>query len=54
MSNVQFMTYETPDGEILEFVVIDRGNDEFTSMSKAAYERQQAEQSTPNLAGDEA
>jgi len=48
MSNVQFITYETPDGEVLEFVVIDRGNDEFTSMSKAEYARQQAEHFTPN------
>ena len=35
----------------VEQVIIDRGNGEFTSMSKAEYDRQQAEQSTPNLAG---
>jgi hypothetical protein len=32
-----------------EFVIIDRGNDLFTSMTKAEYERQQAEQSTLGL-----
>ena len=32
-----------------EFVIIDRGNEEFTSMLKSEYDRQQAEQSTPNL-----
>jgi hypothetical protein len=29
-----------------EFVIIDRGNEEFTSMLKSEYDRQQAEQST--------
>jgi len=29
-----------------EFVVIDRGNGDFTSMPKAEYDRRQAEQST--------
>jgi hypothetical protein len=32
-----------------EFVVIDRGNGEFTSMPKSEYDKQQAEQSTPSL-----
>lgn len=30
-----------------EFVVIDKGNGEFTSMPKLEYDKQQAEQSTP-------
>ena len=34
--------------------IIDRGNGEFTSMTKAHYEAMQAEQSTPSLAVDEA
>jgi hypothetical protein len=32
-----------------EFVIIDRGNNEFTSMTKAYYDQQQAEQSTPSV-----
>ena len=38
--------------ENVKHVIIDRGNDEFTSMTKSEYERQQAEQSTPNLAAN--
>ena len=45
--NITIFTDEL-DGR--EFVIIDRGNNEFTSMPKSEYERQQAEQSTPNLA----
>jgi hypothetical protein len=30
-----------------EHAIIDHGNEQFTSMTKAEYERQQAEQSTP-------
>jgi hypothetical protein len=44
MDNVEFIEI---NGE--EVAIIDRGNGEFTSMSKAEYDRQQAEQSTPNL-----
>jgi len=32
-----------------DYVVIDRGNGEFTSMPKSTYEAQQAEQSTPSV-----
>jgi hypothetical protein len=39
--------------EILEYAVIDRGNEEFTSMPKSEYDRRQAEQSTP-IVKDEA
>jgi hypothetical protein len=34
----------------IEHIIIDRGNGEYTSMPKTEYDRQQAEQSTPNLA----
>ena len=40
MDNVTFITNER--GE--EYVIIDRGNNEFTSMSKAVYDEQQAQQ----------
>jgi hypothetical protein len=43
------VTYIT-DIDGVEQAIIDRGNDEFTSMPKSEYDRQQAEQSTPNLA----
>jgi hypothetical protein len=33
-------------------VIIDKGNNEFVSMLKDEYDRQQAEQSTPNLLGE--
>jgi len=36
--------------ESTDFVIIDRGNGEFTSMPKEYYDKLQAEQSTPNLA----
>jgi hypothetical protein len=48
MDNVEFIEI---NGE--EVAIIDRGNGEFTSMSKAQYERLRAEQSTPIVAGDE-
>jgi hypothetical protein len=32
-----------------EHAIIDRGNNEFTSMLKSTYEAQQAEQSTSNI-----
>jgi hypothetical protein len=33
---------EQSDGSIVEFVIIDRGNGEFTSMTKAHYEELEA------------
>jgi hypothetical protein len=36
-----------------EHIIIDHGNEQFTSMSKAEYDRRQAEQSTPMIPGDE-
>jgi hypothetical protein len=44
MENVTFIEI---DGT--EHAIIDRGNEQFTSMPKAEYDKQQAEQSTPNL-----
>jgi len=41
------------DGSITEHIIIDRGNDEFTSMPKAEYDRREAEQSTPIVSSDE-
>jgi hypothetical protein len=45
MDNVTFVIDK--DGN--EHAIIDRGNNEFTSMLKSTYEAQQAEQSTPSV-----
>jgi hypothetical protein len=48
MDNVTFIEVTDPlTNEVTEHAIIDRGNGEFTSMPKAEYDRQQAEQSTP-------
>ena len=49
MENVTFVKIESVSG-LNEYAIIDRGNNEFTSMLKSEYDRRQAEQSTPNLA----
>jgi hypothetical protein len=46
MDNVTFVTDESGN----EHAIIDHGNEQFTSMSKAEYDRRQAEHFTPNLA----
>lgn len=46
MTNVTFIEIETAQGKQTH-AIIDRGNGEFTSMPKATYDAQQAEQSTP-------
>jgi hypothetical protein len=40
------------NAEGVEQVLIDNGDGSFTSMSKETYNKQQAEQSTPNLAAN--
>ena len=45
MDNVTFMDVEF-DGVITTHAIIDRGNGEFTSMTKATYDAQQAAQAT--------
>ena len=53
MDKVTFITQTYLDGNSMEFAIIDRGNGEFTSMTKAHYDAQQ-EQSTENpTEGDE-
>jgi hypothetical protein len=50
MDNVTFIEITDPiSGEVVEHAVIDRGNEEYTSMLKSEYDRRQAEQSTPIL-----
>jgi hypothetical protein len=41
MNNVTFITTDNLDGSTTEHAIIDRGNGEFTSMTKATYDAQQ-------------
>jgi hypothetical protein len=43
---------ENLDGTTTEQIIIDHGNEQFTSMPKSEYDRQQAEQSTPMVADE--
>jgi len=47
MDNIQIIDITEPDGSISQAVIIDRGNNEFTSMSKTNYDAQQAAQAQP-------
>jgi hypothetical protein len=50
MENVTFI--EVPHavtGEPITHAIVDRGNGEYTSMTKAEYDRRQAEHFTPNV-----
>jgi hypothetical protein len=50
MNNVKFLQVtDLLTQEIVEHAIIDHGNGEFTSMTKANYDAMQAEQSTPIL-----
>jgi hypothetical protein len=54
MEKVTFIEVTHPMAEeVTEYAIIDRGNGEYTSMTKAHYEAMQAEQSTPIDTGDE-
>jgi hypothetical protein len=46
MDKVTFIEVETLGG-VQTHAIIDHGNEQFTSMLKAEYDRRQAEQSTP-------
>ena len=50
MDNVVFLINEL-DG--VEYAIIDHGNEQFTSMLKAEYDRRQTEQSTPMIPGND-
>ena len=38
MENIKTVTIENKDGSTTEHIIIDRGNDEFTSMLKSTYD----------------
>ena len=46
MENITYSTITHFDGTTTEMVLIDRGNGEFTSMTKETYDAQQAAQAT--------
>jgi predicted aspartyl protease len=48
MKNVTFIELENPEGATTEHAIIDRGNNEYTSMPKSVYDEMIAAQSTPN------
>jgi hypothetical protein len=51
MDNVTFIEIEYPTGVFTEFAIIDHGNEQFTSMTKAEYDKEQlqpiVEETTP-------
>jgi hypothetical protein len=51
MNKVTFIEIESVEGTETH-AIIDRGNGEFTSMTKAEYDRRQAEQSTPSVTNE--
>jgi hypothetical protein len=54
MDNIQEVEVENIlTGELIKHIIIDRGNNEFTSMPKTIYDAQLAAQSTPIDTEDE-
>ena len=53
MNNVSFIKITGIDGTELEHAIIDRGNEEFTSMLKSTYDEMIAAQFTPIVTEDE-
>lgn len=49
MDNVKFIDIFNQDGTTTTHAIIDRGNGEFTSMPKAIWDEQQAQQQGANL-----
>ena len=46
--NTQTITQTNLDGSTTDYVIIDRGNEEFTSMLKSDYDTLVSESSTPS------
>ena len=53
MDKVTFVELENANGDLIEHAIIDRGNNEFTSMLKSTYDVMQAEQSTLGLVNND-
>jgi hypothetical protein len=52
MTKVTFIEIDSLEGT-KQYAIIDRGNEEFTSMTKEEFDKRQAEQSTSIVTGDE-
>ena len=52
MDKIEFIKLTGLDGVEREHIIIDHGNEEFTSMLKSTYEAQQAAVSTPMVSID--
>jgi hypothetical protein len=46
MDNVKFIKVKNPDETTSEHAIIDRGNEEFTSMLKSTYDEMKANETT--------
>jgi len=53
MKNIKIIEVLEPKGNTTEHVIIDLGNGEYTSMTKAHYDEMIAAQSTPIVTEDE-
>ena len=49
MDNIKFIEVPNTEGVNTTFVIIDYGNDTFTSMPKSVYDEMIAAQSTPSV-----
>lgn len=49
MNNIKIIEIENEQGSLIEYVIIDRGNGEFTSMLKSVWDEQQAAQEAQSL-----
>lgn len=49
MENIEIIEVENLDGSTTEHIIIDRGNGEFTSMPKSAWDELQANQNNGGL-----
>jgi hypothetical protein len=54
MDKVTFVKVAGADGVEVEHAIIDRGNEEFTSMLKSTYDAQQAEAKAPKVVDEAA
>jgi hypothetical protein len=49
MENIEIVEISGADGTLVEHAIIDRGNEEFTSMLKSTYDELQAAKEVPNV-----
>ena len=52
MENITQFEVTTSYGEVVQHILIDRGNGEYTTMPKSIYDAQQAALSTPMVADE--